>query len=208
MAIQEYFQNYRLLKQRKFINFATDVSVQYTNERIDAVVQNILNYPSQNIGRLQILNREAVGLLQLFSQHDYELATHRIQVIDQPQTFTHLIFYFTKQPTYKLQVTAGTKYIIQEVLAREYIIALMIFKSEHYLLAQYKFYKNGHFDYVIQEYPETQYFLAQSSCSQSTVASVPKSYKVEQALSCVNVNKYIPLFLNIVVYCLTRKCSH
>ncbi|CAL6108998.1 Hypothetical_protein [Hexamita inflata] len=99
-----------------------------------------------------------LGYSNYFLNNDYELATHRIQVIDQPQTFTHLIFYFTKQPTYKLQVTAGTKYIIQEVLAREYIIALMIFKSEHYLLAQYKFYKNGHFNYVIQEYPETQYF--------------------------------------------------
>ncbi|CAL6054655.1 Hypothetical_protein [Hexamita inflata] len=107
-----------------------------------------------------------------FLNNDYELATNRIQVIDQPRTFTLLIFYFTKQPKYKLQVTARIKYRIKEVLAREYIIALMIFKSEHYLLALYKFYKISHFNNIIMEYPETYYFLAQSSCQQSTVASV------------------------------------
>ncbi|CAL5997755.1 Hypothetical_protein [Hexamita inflata] len=52
-----------------------------------------------------------------FLNNDYELAAHRIQVIDQSQTFTLLIFYFTKQLKCKLQVTAGTKYRIQEVLA-------------------------------------------------------------------------------------------
>ncbi|CAL5970150.1 Hypothetical_protein [Hexamita inflata] len=67
MTIQEYFQNYILQKQLQQINFGSDSSVQYTNIRIDTVVQNILNKQSQNIGRLQILNRLAVGLLQQFS---------------------------------------------------------------------------------------------------------------------------------------------
>ncbi|CAL6015510.1 Hypothetical_protein [Hexamita inflata] len=116
-----------------------------------------------------------------FLNNDYELATHRIQVIDQPQTFTLLIFYFSKQLKCNLEVTAGTKYRTQEVSAQEHTKALMIFKSEYYLLVLYKFYKNSHFNYVIQEYPETQYFLAQSSCSQSQAAPVPKfqlSYSV------------------------------
>ncbi|CAL6021446.1 Hypothetical_protein [Hexamita inflata] len=80
MTIQEYFQNYLLLKQLKFINFATDTSVQNTNERIDAVVQNILNYPSQNIGRTQvtsynwnqILNRRSIGKRIYNSASDFQ----------------------------------------------------------------------------------------------------------------------------------------
>ncbi|CAL6085347.1 Hypothetical_protein [Hexamita inflata] len=115
-----------------------------------------------------------LGYSNYFLCNDYELATHRIQVIDQPQTFTLLIFYFSKQPKCKLQVTAGTKYRIKEVLVREHIIAPLIFKSEYYLLALYKFYKNGHFNNIIRESPETYYFLAQSFCSQSIIASVPK----------------------------------
>ncbi|CAL5993191.1 Hypothetical_protein [Hexamita inflata] len=88
MTIQEYFQNYILQKQQEQINFGSDSIVQYTNIRIDTVVQNILNKQSQNIGRLYILNRLAVGLLQQFYRrlilsNDYELVTHRIQVIDQ-----------------------------------------------------------------------------------------------------------------------------
>ncbi|CAL6031655.1 Hypothetical_protein [Hexamita inflata] len=109
-----------------------------------------------------------------FLNSDQELATHRIQVIDQPQTFTLLIFYFTSNSMCKLQVTARIKYRIKEVLAREHTKALMIFKSDLYLLALQKFYKISHFNNIIRESLETQYFLAQSSCSQSTVASVPK----------------------------------
>ncbi|CAL6104003.1 Hypothetical_protein [Hexamita inflata] len=39
-----------------------------------------------------------------FLNNDYGLGTHSIQVIDQPQTFTLLIFYFTKQ--LNVQVTS------------------------------------------------------------------------------------------------------
>ncbi|CAL6029730.1 Hypothetical_protein [Hexamita inflata] len=82
----------------------------------------------------------------------------------------------------------------------------MIFESEYYLLALYKFYKNGHFDYVIQEYPETQYFLAQSSCSQSTVASVPKpclSFSLNMNFQLEAYYIYIGRTSNSIQYCLS-----
>ncbi|CAL6040137.1 Hypothetical_protein [Hexamita inflata] len=68
----------------------------------------------------KFLIEQELSFFNIFLNNDYELATHRIQVIDYLQSFTLLIFYFSKQPKYKLQVTAGIKYRIEEVLARIY----------------------------------------------------------------------------------------
>ncbi|CAL6073716.1 Hypothetical_protein [Hexamita inflata] len=63
-----------------------------------------------------------------FLNNDYELATRRIQVIDQPRTFILLFFYFTKQLKCKLQdVTSYSWNQIQNIRS----ISLRTYKNTY-----------------------------------------------------------------------------